>query len=1019
MKKAIKCLIILLFLTSASTMVLPTAETYACYNSNPTQTTRSSSLASDSITIMNDQSGLSQPYVIDQEVLPLIRNPPGQDPDSLFSGESSQVQNTSLHVASTPLVESPGGFAPLVTPPPVVYDLQLGLTFSQNYSALSYNVTAVKQVDEFGYGPGYLLNGLTDTGYWYQVGVVFNWPYQIGGYGPGWHFIYWVFSNDGSPIYGNAIDFNGPVNDGDIILLRLTYSSGNVVMFAQDWNTSSTAQQTYSAMGGSYFRGLTGAIGDANGFFTGLMTEWYHVNPYYGNQEKVIYSNSASALSAGVMWADEWVPKNGSVLFGEGWIYSFSNPMQLLYYPPHGCACVLAANGNIFVTGAVWATKTWTVDDNGPANFSTIQKAVDAAAPRDTILVFPGTYNETVSVYKSITLLGKEKNQAIIDGNFTRECIDVIASGVTINGFTIQRSGKTSGVFYGVGVYPFNAGPLVVASSGTNVSGNIIALNFDGIFLYESTNNAIYGNNITNNYGRGIITQYSSNNCLSLNNITNNILGFYLIASSNNTLSLNNITNNTNYGIYLSSSSTNKIFHNHFVGNTVQARVDSSIYPNIWDYGYPSGGNYWSTYNGPDVNHDGIGDTPYVIGANNTDRYPLMAPSTCAFEGATGWYWTNTTVVNSVATGDVDGDGQVEVVTGGYFNNGLRNIAQLIVWNSSSLAPKRLTTWYWIGNTTVNSIALADINGDGQTEIVTGGSYFDGTRQIAQLVIWSGSSLAAEKIQTWYWTGNTVINSVALGDVDGEGKSEVVTGGFYNDGVRDVAQLCVWNSSNLGLENVKTWFWTGNTVVNSVALGDVDADGQVEIVTGGSYFDVTRNVAQLIEWNGLNLAVDRLTGWYWINNTTINSVAIGDVDNDGNTEIVTGGYYNDGVRNVAQLVVWVGSSLAVDRLTGWYWTGDTVINSIASGDVDGDGQVEVVTGGFYFDGIRNNAQLVVWSGSNLAVENIRTWYLIGNTAINSIAAGDVNRDFSAEIITGGSYYDGMRLNAQLTVWGRT
>jgi hypothetical protein len=56
---------------------------------------------------------------------------------------------------------------------------------------------------------------------------------------------------------------------------------------------------------------------------------------------------------------------------------------------------------------------------------------------------------------------------------------------------------------------------------------------------------------------------------------------------------------------------------------------------NIWDDGYPSGGNYWKDYTGVDLYNgpyqnetgsDGIGDTPYTIDANNTDRYPLMAP---------------------------------------------------------------------------------------------------------------------------------------------------------------------------------------------------------------------------------------------------------------------------------------------------------------------------------------------------------------------------------------------------------
>jgi parallel beta-helix repeat protein len=137
----------------------------------------------------------------------------------------------------------------------------------------------------------------------------------------------------------------------------------------------------------------------------------------------------------------------------------------------------------------------------------------------------------------------------------------------------------------------------------------------------------------------------SSNNSITGHSITNTSVGIYLIwGSSSNIMSGNSITDN-DYGISLWDSSNNRIYHNNFINNKKQVYDLSwdyeefpDLFPpsiNVWDDGYPSGGNYWSDYVGVDVKcgpaqdlpgSDGIGDAPYVIDANNRDRYPLMCP---------------------------------------------------------------------------------------------------------------------------------------------------------------------------------------------------------------------------------------------------------------------------------------------------------------------------------------------------------------------------------------------------------
>ena len=115
-------------------------------------------------------------------------------------------------------------------------------------------------------------------------------------------------------------------------------------------------------------------------------------------------------------------------------------------------------------------------------------------------------------------------------------------------------------------------------------------------------------------------------------NTLNNEYGIYLVHSYSNTIVGSTVSNNT-VGIYQSHSSQNIICHNNITNNADQVLSEESV--NTWDAGYPSGGNYWShfigndTYSGPYQNEtgiDGIVDTPYMIDANNTDRYPFMNP---------------------------------------------------------------------------------------------------------------------------------------------------------------------------------------------------------------------------------------------------------------------------------------------------------------------------------------------------------------------------------------------------------
>ena len=262
------------------------------------------------------------------------------------------VANISGSSLSFPRISesTPLPLAPVASAAP--YDEQVGITFTQDFSTLAFNVSAVAFADN-GIGPGYLVNGLTDRGYWYQVGLSYDWPMTNGQVNLGFSMNYEVFDPRQVSIYptnggGGIQSFNGTVNNGDSVLLSLSFSQGRVVMQAMDWQSRSIASQSFAAYG-KIFKGLMSSPAQS-GFFSGLMTEQYHYYTYSGPGLPVTYSVTGSSLSSVWMWMDEWDTNTGQLFFDA----NTTSPVLLAesvghYFASNGTAEI--ANAHELVTG--------------------------------------------------------------------------------------------------------------------------------------------------------------------------------------------------------------------------------------------------------------------------------------------------------------------------------------------------------------------------------------------------------------------------------------------------------------------------------------------------------------------------------------------------------------------------------------------------------------------------------------------------------------------------------------------
>jgi len=282
----------------------------------------------------------------------------------------------------------------------------------------------------------------------------------------------------------------------------------------------------------------------------------------------------------------------------------------------------------------LWSSHNVTLTDNIAANNSFgffLSYSSDNVVSRNNV-----SHGSRYGIYFSYC-----SNNALTDNNIFSN---------NENGIHLWRSDYN--VFDGNFVFDNDNGIYLSKADHNTFAGNVISNNGDGSSLDECRYNTFTDNTFSSNKGNGLVLYHSSANIVSDNRFLNNSHGIYVGDSDNNILldndasnnnhgirldySVNNIlvgntlTNNS-YGIFLDSSNLNKIFHNDLIDNTHHVYDDSWNFPfalpstNIWDEGYPSGGNYWSDYDDADADWDGIGDTPYVIDENNQDNYPLMA----------------------------------------------------------------------------------------------------------------------------------------------------------------------------------------------------------------------------------------------------------------------------------------------------------------------------------------------------------------------------------------------------------
>lgn len=257
---------------------------------------------------------------------------------------------------------------------------------------------------------------------------------------------------------------------------------------------------------------------------------------------------------------------------------------------------------------------TLTVDDDGGADFTRIQDAVDASSDGDTIIVRDGSYTENVDVNKRLTIRSENGSDKTIvqPKNLYDRIFKVTADCVNITGFMVTGTSK--------------AGIRLERSKGNTIAGNNFSNNHPGVDLYYSNDNTIvdnifvndglyvwhsYQNAVENNTVNGkplvylegasdfTITDAGQVILIKCNHIivkkldlSNTVIGVKLWETDNCKIINDNTSSNDKYGIYLYMSKGNLIannlcFNNRYGGISVgHSSSDNTIINNIASNNY-------------------------------------------------------------------------------------------------------------------------------------------------------------------------------------------------------------------------------------------------------------------------------------------------------------------------------------------------------------------------------------------------------------------------------------------------
>jgi len=357
-------------------------------------------------------------------------------------------------------------------------------------------------------------------------------------------------------------------------------------------------------------------------------------------------------------------------------------------------------------------------------------------------------------------------------------------------------------------------------------------------------------------------------------------------------------------------------------------------------------------------------------------------------------------MVWSVAVADLNGDGHPDLIVANLcqsifgcdiYNPDIGEVGVLLGRGDGTFQP---TVGYSSGGYLSYSVAVGDVNGDGKPDLVVANGCQDSDCNNASVSVLLGNGDGTFQPAVNYGWAGYIATSVAIGDLNGDGHPDLVVGSGCPEGGCTNGAVGVLLGNGDGTFQPPVTYSSGG-FYGWVAIGDVNGDGKPDLVVANSWGTVG-----VLLGNGdgtFQAPVNYGSGGF-----APLSVTIGDVNGDGKPDLLVancgtgGGCYNGLVG------VLLGNGDGTFQPAVSYSSGGSA-QAIAIADVNGDGHPDLVVA---------NCGLAVLLGNGDGTFQAPVGYNSGGICGDSVAVADLNGDGRPDVVIGnwGSSSVGVLLN---------